>query len=658
MFNILATSSSTMSTWIRSILFGINESIFKFIGEVYAFIKTLASQSNLIIENTPIGDYTGKIYAFIGVIMLFRIAIVLLQYIADPDKVMDKKDGVGPNVVPRVIVVLALLVMTPTLFSWMYNLQNKIFESEFIENFFVSSVVATKTESIMYEGWFSDFLAELTKQQQEKVDPANKNKNPTIGRGETNERVVLKKEVREIIAAKKAEELEADRRKGTKLADIIMMNFIQPNAAGKENSDYKDEVDKLEKDYNDVENHVDYNVVSKLITLKSDGVYHFEYSGFISLFAGIIVLVLLIATVFRVAIRVFKLLALELIAPIPIILYLDPANNKKGDTSLERWAQAVMITFVDLFVRILVIMFAVMIIEDISTYYSSAAAIGEPSFVLKLFLIFGALGFMNIAPDFIYGLFGKQVKERGTFNPFKQIESVAPFKAAVGGSIGGIGGAGKGLIQGGIGGMAAGGLLGMQAGAKAKTLVSSFGSGRDYVGNSLANGPNETGSILQRQLQRNAANSLRAGSKNAFDTGMEYKKTDLDSARETYENANSTYTKNVADLSKFESTRDLLSSQMSSYQQQGDSAGANQMAHLIEDINTNKIPETKNAISSSKTVLGQASANYDAAIKQYDSYRVKYAEEVQKINVKTGKDATIYAADKPNAEFKEIKRKE
>lgn len=70
-------------------------------------------------------DIMERVYVILGIFMLFKITISLITYLADPDKISDKQEGIS-KLITRVIVVMVMLIGLPTFFSLMTEAQNKL----------------------------------------------------------------------------------------------------------------------------------------------------------------------------------------------------------------------------------------------------------------------------------------------------------------------------------------------------------------------------------------------------------------------------------------------------------------------------------------------------------------------------------------------------
>lgn len=98
------------------------------IEKIYGLILDIASVEliNELIENI-----INKVYMIMGLFMLFKLALSVINYIIDPDNMMSKDKGIG-KFLQRIVLSLALISLFPVIFTEMYNLQNIILRDNVI----------------------------------------------------------------------------------------------------------------------------------------------------------------------------------------------------------------------------------------------------------------------------------------------------------------------------------------------------------------------------------------------------------------------------------------------------------------------------------------------------------------------------------------------
>ena len=196
--------------------------------------------------------------------------------------------------------------------------------------------------------------------------------------------------------------------------------------------------------------------------------------GFIvSLIAGLGLIVYLLFLCIEVLIRRFKLFFLEVLAPIPIVSYIDPKDKIFG-----RWIKMYFSIYADLFIKLISISIAINLLETVFDEFWTSGGLqigGLNSALVKFFYIVAILIFAKVLPTMISKIFG--LDSMG--GSFKDIMGMAKGAAgfatggAIGGAIGGITGAiygaqgrnGIGKILGGVSGALGGALRGVASGA-------------------------------------------------------------------------------------------------------------------------------------------------------------------------------------------------
>lgn len=98
------------------------------IEKVYGLILDIASVN---IINGSIERIINKVYMVMGLFMLFKLALSIINYIINPDNMMSKDKGVS-KFLQRIVLSLALISVFPVIFTEMYNLQTIILSENVI----------------------------------------------------------------------------------------------------------------------------------------------------------------------------------------------------------------------------------------------------------------------------------------------------------------------------------------------------------------------------------------------------------------------------------------------------------------------------------------------------------------------------------------------
>ena len=161
--------------------------------------------------------------------------------------------------------------------------------------------------------------------------------------------------------------------------------------------------------------------------------------GFIiSMVAGIGLIVYLIVLCVDVIVRRFKLMLLEVMAPIPAMSYVSP-----NDKVFPQWMKMYLSTYIDLFIKLIAIALALGLLSTVFGWNNETAILwNEGGLLLRFFYIVAILVFAKIVPSMISKLFGLD----SLGGSFKDILGMG--KAAAGFGAGAALGLGAGLVTG------------------------------------------------------------------------------------------------------------------------------------------------------------------------------------------------------------------
>jgi hypothetical protein len=379
-------------SWIDSL-------IYKLIATIFKIILYLADIQ--VLREGIINDLTNKVYAFLAVLMFFKIAISTIQYIVNPDELSNSDKGIG-GILKNSAIAIILLVVVPEIFAFARSKQS-----------YIASYIPTIILDVEYTGEGSSKHVELVRKEADEMATTTFNA------------FVLQKS-------------------GNGLAPI---GRSSPN--GTFNWDVARSDD--DKEHNAIEGSIYYGckkdcvdaVLFKFcIPSFSDADCSYRYMMVWSTISGVLMAFVLVSMAVDVAIRAIKLSILEVMAPIPIVSYIDKA---KGG-AFEAWLKECKDVYIDLFIRLIIIYFAVFLIREISADFGSmtsgifSSMQGENTEIKALvfvFLIIGLLLFAKNAPKFIMDILG--IKGNDTISGM--------FKRA-GGLMGSVLGTGKSGIAG------------------------------------------------------------------------------------------------------------------------------------------------------------------------------------------------------------------
>lgn len=410
---------------VFSVLNLISIFVFRFIGfmirSLYDLIVLLADAN--VLENDAFDNVKDNIFGLIGLFMVFKLTLSIIQYITNPDKLSDSSVGAS-KVLTKVVVVLILLGTIDTIFNKAFELQGLILKNGVLEKI----VFGASPDSA------SGKIDEFDKQMAEKVKTSdylaysilapfvtyNVEKDIWGGLDET-----ALESCNEFIKATNMSYLDPD--------DICQSPCVEVMEVEK-----KDAVDAMCKGL--AERNM-YKALIDVAMLRINKEPALVVDGLFGLLVGAVCIVVLVIIAVGVAIRSVKLAFLNLIAPLPIISYIDPKDNTNG--MFHKWKNESIKTFLELFIRLLSFYFSVMVItrvlvdtQGFGSFTGTTTYTFEKHPMVVIFLIIGCFLFALQLPKLVENLFGSL----GGLS--RDAKSTGAIAAGLGGIAGGIIGGG------------------------------------------------------------------------------------------------------------------------------------------------------------------------------------------------------------------------
>lgn len=408
----------------------VSSAILQFIGWVSSLIYSLVSLVtqgffNLsyiqIFKSDVVEEITARLYVVLAVFMIFKLAFSLIQYLVNPDQVNDKTAGMG-KLVSRTATAFIMLIAVPIIFT------------EFI------------------------------------FGPPNAEPDHTY-------QAIIARAIPRIILANNVDaDTDVGRSMGETMAATAFSAFVQPRetcegAPSLTTATISDIADAT------------YQRCSEAVEGGESSIFAYDYNWLLGLAVGLIMLVIMLFFTVDIAIRAIKLGILRIVAPIPIVTYIDPKSAKDG--AFNNWLKALISTFLELFIKVAVIYIIIFIINELTSaqggiFENTGFDTGEQIYA-TVFIIIGMLLFAVQASGFIKNIFG--IKDGG---------GSAGLAALMGG-------AGALLAGGGLAGAALGMASGAQAGAQGK------GGGQLGKGQELGRKMSGKPSFADRRAEKNRA---------------------------------------------------------------------------------------------------------------------------------------------------------
>ena len=415
-----------------------------------------------IIENEDIQPIYERFTLILGLVMLFFMIFQLIQYIMEPDNFSDKEKGFG-KVMYRMVISVVLIAMVPTLFDFAFKIQEDIIGNNLIPKILLG------TEENYQENFGANLSAMILK--------SFYRGNPQLIRINTKCEI------------------------GSSIKDVVDLNLYDLNENGRLGSTLDICLDEVDKKTGE----------KKII-----------FDGILAILSGGVILWMLIMYCLDLGVRVVQLTYLQIIAPIPILMYVVP----KKDGAFEKWVKQCLTTFLDLYLRTAIICFAVLIISTLNTNFEakiikqvSESGQGDVMFTSLLYicLVLGVMTFAKKAGDMLKELFPKGNAASGELGLSTKNRIPEPAKRIAGA---GIGIAAAGTL--GLGRRIAGNIKYGKAGKQEKAhlknrLNSALASYRDAdnaVKNSVQGSAEQKAAIQRRDAYKkevsNARNELKA----------------------------------------------------------------------------------------------------------------------------------------------------
>lgn len=378
---------------VRAFFAMLDRMVYSLITIFYNTISDLAAAQ--LVNSDVITTITSRIYALLSIFMIFKISFSLINYIVNPDKISDKSKG-GGVLIKNIVITFALIVSTPFAFNLMYEAQSALLADQLIPRFLLGIEInetpdANKTIGTGYELQMTD--CDYTMRIP--------NMGNYIGLAIFKPFFVPQ------------EETTLGNEVGAFTANAKNLYCTAGEILGESSVKHLLSDDDL------------YNSPKGWST---DSYYTIDYSFGLSTAIGIVVALIMLGYCFDIATRAFKLLFLEIIAPIPIISYIDPDSSKSG--MFIKWLKEVGGTWISLFTRLASLFLAIFVIQQVTSssgklYFLTGYEFNGSRAWIKILIIIGALMFAKQLPKILENILGFQLGGNMTLNPLKKLESDA-----------------------------------------------------------------------------------------------------------------------------------------------------------------------------------------------------------------------------------------
>lgn len=423
--------ASVMNDIIRSLFATLDKPAYWLLGLVYQLFFNVASAD--IFSNETIMNFYKRVQLIIGVFMMFQLAMTILKGIVNPDSFTDSKTGAG-SLIKRVAISLVLMtLLTPIsipgaknewerqlnnngfLFGTLYSLQNRILSNNTLGRLILGTDDSAES-----------FTASDADDDDSTLARSSRIFTATILKGFYRINLVPENE-REQVPGKDDATLNKNR-VCQDIDDEVLSAYTKVDADPGQIISLVTATCEYEPSGNFFN-----SLAVKYQKLVGETYYVFAYMPLISTIVAIIFVFILLNFTIEVAVRAVKLAVLRILAPIPIISYMDPKGGKDG--AFNSWVKTLTTTYLDLFIRLATVYFVLFLVQDmiVNGIYinNSSGILGVLSFIL---ILVGLFVFAKQAPKFVKQVLGIK-DDSGKF--LSGISDLASSMAVSAGIIGG-----------------------------------------------------------------------------------------------------------------------------------------------------------------------------------------------------------------------------
>lgn len=427
-----------------------------------------------IIKGDVLKVFYSRIQLILGILMIFKLAMSILNIIINPDLIKDQKQGAG-KIVTRIVV--ALFMLTLVIPINIPNAQSDSLNAYINDHGILFGFLYKTQDTILSENIIAKLVLGVSSDSN-----SNLNVNNLDDVGYTISSTVLKVFVR-INVKDESEPICDNENKEDPCPNVVCPDEVNASHYALDNVDPQVILD-----------HINENCGKG-----SDQRYAFVYTPFLGAIFMIIMSLIIAGFTVDIAVRAIKLAILRLIAPVPIISYINPP--KQGGGAFDNWTKSLISTYVDLFVRLAIVYFGLFLIRSLldtglDVFGGDAAANASTFYagMAFIFVILGILVFMRQAPQFIKDVLGIKGKPMGNVGLSSMMAGTASLIGGAG--LVGAGAAAMGTFR-----------AASDAASQGKPMPSGWGAGRDLAAQLRTGDPKAKGGIinnLQDRLSRGA----------------------------------------------------------------------------------------------------------------------------------------------------------
>lgn len=390
---------SILFSWLsplRAICMAIDGVLYSLLDNAYDLVIKLSTAE--LLKHSTIKSLTGNLYIIFGVVAFFRLAMLLVNSIIDPEKLNEKGKGLS-NIFFRVVGMVILLAVTPFLFEKSYDLQEKIVGADASKNIIFKTIlgnnanIASPKNSNAGKALQNIALSSLITIDEnylvngDQCNIGKKNSNSkgkdcgfypltcvSDGKGKCTPQGGYVYDVSKCDWAncQKAVDLYNEMYVGEDMSPAKLAQYVGTSG--------KIKIDKEEQE-----------------------VYVYNYMFIITGVVGVAMTYIIISFAIDIAVRMFELIVLEILSPLFIATFVDPKSAQSGP--FKNWLSAVGKSYASLYIRLAIIALMVLLVSIINQS-KMFQSMGEVSGWAKIFMVIGLLIFAKKAPKWIGDMIG------------------------------------------------------------------------------------------------------------------------------------------------------------------------------------------------------------------------------------------------------------
>ena len=382
--------------------------IFGFLDKlIYSLIKWILfgifDLASLTTNSEVFSGIYSRIYVILGIFMAFKLSFSFIKYIIDPESISGKSDRSLSKLLVRVFVMLSVLIVLPSILFGQNGSEGLLSRAQ---RAFLPTLPRLLFNVNNVGG----------------LSPSSGNNSESFT---------------------KSIEQSADDIAVTTLSGFFAPPEELASVCGDKVAEDATPIESLDEFSSNINlscNRKNDIVLDIGIAHTGTKYYVYSYMWLISTIVGILIIALLLGITLDIAKRIFKMMILEVMAPIPIMSLIDPKGSKDG--AFAKWSKSLISTFIDIFLKLglvyLIIVFIHLIVGNTNgrdllagggLFSNFPQNAGFRGVYLEILLILGLIFFAKEAPKFIKESLGFKSDGGGLFDDVKSVGKAAGLVA-------------------------------------------------------------------------------------------------------------------------------------------------------------------------------------------------------------------------------------